>query len=116
MPIRKITTTEELRPWLPSVTAPWSNEQIQAALDEGYHPRLIAAEIWEEWALTQGKAEYEAEGRKVISAWQNGEVSVDYALAQAPREYGLHMARYHRSRAPIRSVAFAARNTDYEEG
>ena len=54
MPIRTITDEAGLRPWLPSdySATGWDAAAVDAALTDGHDPRLIAAEIWEEYAGT----------------------------------------------------------------
>ena len=104
MPIRTIDTTAALKPWLPSdySSTGWDDVQIQAALDAGNDPRLIAAEVWEEYALalptnTDGSD-------STVSKWTNLDVSVEYGTSRSPREHALRQAQFHRARAKVRSV------------
>lgn len=116
MPIRDITI-EILEKWLPPTYATkttWTKAQVQKALNDGHHPRVIAAEVWDEFALTLSP-NATAEGEKVVASWQNVDVSVDYASNLSPRHYAAMIAAHHRARGPIRSVALANRNTEAAE-
>lgn len=117
MTIRSITTVAALAPWLPPdyTGTGWDDQQLQAALDEGHHPRLIAAEVWSDYALTLA-ADAAPQGEQVVRSWQNLDVAVDYNSALSPRAHAMKVAMSHRMRAPVRSVALANRNTAFEEG
>lgn len=105
MPIRPITTTAELAPWLPSdySATGWTPGQIQTALDAGNDPRLIAAEVWEEYALSLPTTEEDG-GERTVKGWTNIDVSVEYGTSRSPREHALRQAQFHRARARIKVI------------
>lgn len=109
MTIRTIATAVDLAPWLPTdyITATgWSNTEINDALAAGNDPRLIAAEIWEEYALSLPT---EADGSdKTVAKWTNIDVSVEYGVSRSAREHAERQARFHRARAKVRTVRFGA--------
>ncbi|HET7590805.1 MAG TPA: hypothetical protein VFK14_11560 [Solirubrobacterales bacterium] len=109
MTIRSITKTADLKPWLPSdySATGWDDTQIQAALDAGHHPRLIAAEIWDDFALTVDDAA-ETSGEKVVESWKNVDLQVAYKEHMSPREYAQAVARFHRARGPVKGVQLSS--------
>lgn len=108
MPIRPIDTVAALKPWLPSdySATGWTDALLQQALDDGHDPRLIAAEVWEDFALTLSADVTAAES--AVKSWTNLDVSVEYAESHSPRDVALRQARFHRSRAKVRAVRLAA--------
>ena len=81
MPIRTITNEAGLRPWLPSdySATGWTAADVDAALTAGNDPRMIAAEIWEEYAGTLD----ETGDNRPVQKWTNLDTSVEYAAAGA---------------------------------
>ena len=108
MPIRTIATAADLASWLPSdySMTGWTAAAIDTALLAGNDPRLIAAEVWEEYAL---QLPTEADGSdKTVSKWTNIDVSVEYGVSRSPREHAERQAKFHRARARIRTVRLGA--------
>ncbi len=104
MSLRTITTTDQLKPWLPSDYSGtgWTDTDIAAALASGDDPRLIAAEIWEEYA---GTLPEETGDSRPVTRVSNLDVQVEYGTAMSPRDWAMKQARFHRSRAKVRHVA-----------
>jgi hypothetical protein len=117
MAIRTITTTAQLKPWLPSdySATGWDDAQIQTALDGGNDPRLIAAEIWEEYAQSLPE---ETGANRQVQSWQNMDTSATYATGLSPRENAMAQARFHRRRSKVKQIQLArpALQADTDEG
>ena len=108
MSIRTIATAADLAAWLPTDYSGtgWDAAAIDAALLAGNDPRLIAAEVWEEYALTLPT---EADGSdKTVSKWTNIDVSVEYGVSRSAREHAERQAKFHRARAKVRAVRFGS--------
>lgn len=116
MPIRTIETAAALKPWLPSdySATGWDDTQIDAALAEGNDPRLIAAEIWEEYALSLPTTEADGSDR-TVKGWTNIDVSVEYGTSRSPREHALRQAQFHRARSKAKFVRQRAARIEGEE-
>lgn len=114
MPIRTIETVEALKPWLPSdyLSTGWDDAQLQAALDDGHDPRLIAAEVWEEYANSLPE---ETGSNRPVKGWQNLDVSVEYGTATSPHDWAMKQARHHRSRSKVKAVALSRPRIEREE-
>src|ERR1051326_8468230 len=113
MTIRQITTEADMKAWLPSdySSAGGAPADIDQALTDGHDPRMIAAEVWEEYAGTID----ETGDARPVQSWTNLDTSVEDAAATSPRDFALRQARHHRARAKVKVVALVNRRLEREE-